>query len=68
MKFIIDVEDDKSPFVVELLENLSFVDIEALSEGAAKTLEGIRQAVVEVNLIKEGKLEGTPAEDLFNDL
>lgn len=47
-------------------------DLEALeyqdSGVKEQILQGIRDAVKEVNLIKAGKLKGIPAKDLLNEL
>jgi len=47
-------------------------DLEVLEYDDADTkeqiLQGIRDAVKEVNLIKAGKLKGIPAKDLLNEL
>ena len=39
-----------------------------MSTEKAQILEGIRQAIVELNLIKAGKLEGIDAKELLNEL
>ncbi len=53
---------------MELLQSLSFVKAKPLTPYKAEVLEGIREAVEEMKLIKAGKLKGRPAEDLFNEL
>lgn len=39
MKVLIDVKDNKSEFVIELLKNLSFVKTEAISTSKAQFLK-----------------------------
>jgi hypothetical protein len=68
MKVLLDIKDNKAPFVMELLQSLSFVKAKPLTPYKAEVLEGIREAVEEMKLIKAGKLKGRPAEDLFNEL
>ena len=68
MKVLIDIKDDKADFVMELLQSFSFVKTKTLSPHKAEVLEGIQEAVQEMKLIKEGKLTGRNAEDLFNEL
>ena len=68
MKVLLDMEDSKVPFVLELLKNLPFVKAKKLSPYKAKVLEDIREAVEEMNLIKAGKLEARDAEELFREL
>ncbi len=68
MKVLLDIEDSKVAFVMELLKNFKFVKTKALTPYKAEVLEGIKEAVEEINLIKEGKLEGKPARDLLDEL
>ncbi len=68
MKVLLDIEDSKVAFVMELLKNFKFVKAKTLTPYKAEILEGIKEAVDEMNLIKEGKLEGKPARDLLNEL
>jgi hypothetical protein len=68
MKVIIDIEDSKVAFIMELLKNFKFVKTKPLTPYKAEVLEGIKEAVEEINLIKEGKLKGKPARDLLNEL
>lgn len=53
---------------MELLGSLSFVKAKELTPYKAEVLEGVKEAVEEMKLIKAGKLKGRPAEDLFNEL
>ncbi len=68
MKVLLDIQDSKAPFVMELLNNLSFVKAKQLTAYKAEVLEGIKEAVEEMQLIKEGKLKGTPAKELLDEL
>ena len=68
MKVLLDIKDTKARFVMELLESLSFVKAKELTPYKAEVLEGIKEAVEEMKLIKAGKLKGRPAEALFNEL
>lgn len=68
MKALLDIKDTKAPFVMELLHSFSFVKVKPLTPYKAEVLEGIKEAVEEMKLIKAGKLKGRPAEDLFNEL
>jgi hypothetical protein len=66
----IKVPDKKYPFFKELVKNLGFVKEVVTDDQPTKEqiLDGIREAVEEVKLIKAGKLKGRKAEDLFNEL
>lgn len=68
MKVLLDIQDNKVPFVMELLKNLSFVKTKQLTNYKAEVLESIKEAVEEMNLIKQGKLKGIPAKELLDDL
>ena len=69
------IPDKKMPLFIELAKSLSFVkkiEVEEVEEYKESTkeeiLEGIRQAVKEVNLIKQGKLKGKPLKELLDEL
>ena len=49
---------------MELLNNFKFVKAKLLTPYKAEVLEGIREAVEEMKLIKDGKIRGLPAKDL----
>ena len=68
MKLLLDIKDSKAAFIIELLKNFSFVKANQLTPYKADVLEGIKEAVEEMRLIKAGKLKGRPAEDLLNEL
>jgi hypothetical protein len=68
MKILLDIKDEKSEFILELLRNFSFVKTEPLSVYKENVIKGIKKGVMEVNLINEGKLKGIPARDLLNEL
>ena len=68
MKVLLDIKDTKADFVMELLNNFSFVKAKPLSPYKAKVLEDMKEAVEQMQLIKEGKLVARDAEELFNEL
>ncbi len=68
MKILLDIKDNIAAFIMELLRNFKFVKVKPITEEGAKLAEDIRQAVEELNLIKEGKLEARNAEELINEL
>ena len=62
------ITDNKYQLFIELVRNLNFVK-KIIEEPAKKEiLDGIREAVEEMNLIKAGKLKGRPAEEIFNEI
>jgi len=68
MKVILDINDDKAPFILEVLKNFKDIKTKPLTNYKANVLEGMQQAIEEVKLIKQGKLKGIPAKDLLNEL
>jgi hypothetical protein len=68
MKVLLDIKDSKAQFVMELLKSFSFVKAKPLTPYKAAILEGLKEAVEEMKLIKSGKLKARNAEDLFNEL
>ncbi len=64
------IPDKKYTIFIELLKSIDFIKkIEETNEPTKEdVLEGIREAVQEVNLIKAGKLKGINAKDLLNEL
>jgi hypothetical protein len=68
MKIILEIKDEKASFIMEVLKDFKDVKAIPLSNYKADVLEGIKEAVEEVNLIKQGKLKGIPARELLNEL
>jgi hypothetical protein len=68
MKVLLDIKDDKAPYLMEILNSLSFVKTKQLTPYKAKVLQDIKEAVEEMKLIKSGKLKGRKAEELFDEL
>jgi hypothetical protein len=68
MKVILDIQDSKASFIMEVLANFPFVKAKPITPYKAKVLEDVGEAVAEMKLIKEGKLEARNAEDLFDEL
>jgi hypothetical protein len=67
----IKVPDNKYSFFVELVKNLGFakqIVVEEEEPAKAEILNGIREAVEEVNLIKQGKKKSVPLKDFLNEL
>jgi hypothetical protein len=68
MKVLVDVKDNKGDFILELLNNFSFVRAKSISPAKAQLLEEIKEAVENLNLVKQGKLEARPAKDLLDEI
>ncbi len=68
MKVLLDIKDTKAHFILELLRNFPFVKTKPLTPYKADVLEGIKEAVEEMKLIKEGKIKPRNAEDFLHEL
>lgn len=68
MQLLVDIEEQKVEFVLELLSNFKFVKTQAISKEKYEILESLTLATQEVNLIKLGKKNGKNIKDLINEL
>ncbi len=68
MKLILDIQDQKVPFFMELLENFNYVKAKPLAPAYAKVLEELNEAVENMKLVNQGKLKPRPVEELLNEL
>lgn len=68
MKVLLDIKDDKAAFIMELLNNFKFVKAQPLTPFKAEVLEGLKEAVEEVNQIKAGKKKAQPLSEFLNEL
>jgi len=68
MKVILEINDEKAPFILEVLKNFKDIKAKPLTSYKANVLEGLKEAIEEVKLIKQGKLKGIPAKELLNEL
>lgn len=68
MKILLDIKDEKADFVMELLDSLKFVKAKPLTPYKAEVLEGLREAVEQVNLAKQGKVHLKSARQLLDEL
>jgi len=64
----LDIKDNKALHLVEVLKSLPYVKTVTLSDEKAMLMEDIKEAVEELKLIKQGKLEGIPAKQLLDEL
>ncbi len=68
------IPNNKYPLFIEFAKSIDFIkkieEEEEVEEVRSKEqiLAGLKQAIKEVNLITKGKLKGTNARDLINEL
>lgn len=68
MKVILDIQDKKADFVIELLNNLSFLKIKQITQKKTELIVEIKEAVDNLNLVKKGKMKAKPLNDLLDEL
>ena len=68
MKILLDIKDNKVDFVMEMLRNFSFIKAKPLTPYKAQVLQDLRDAVKNMNLVKQKKLKARPAKDLLDEL
>lgn len=69
MKLLLDIKDSKVAFFLEIIKNFSFVKkATPISTAKANLMQEIKEAVEELKLVREGKLEARNAEDLIDEL
>ena len=68
MKVLLDIKDEKAFHLLEVLKSLPYVKTEQLTDEKAQLMSEIRQAVENLNLVREGKLKARPAKELLDEL
>jgi len=68
MKLIVDVQDNRVPFFMELISSLSFVKAKPISKEKAVLMGEIEEAVKNVRLAKEGKIKAKPLSELLDEI
>jgi hypothetical protein len=68
MKVILDIKDDKYDSVIKMLKQFSFIKVTPVTPHKAQILKDLKEAVENLNLVKQGKLKARPAKDLLDEL
>ncbi|MBK8053198.1 MAG: hypothetical protein IPK35_08005 [Saprospiraceae bacterium] len=68
MKVILDVNENKADFVLELLNSLPFIKVVTVNKKKEKFLKDLQDSVDEVNLAIQGKVKLKSAEEILNEL
>ena len=58
MKVLLEIKDDKAPFILEMLKNFKYVKTKPLTNYKAEVLEGLKEAVEEQGQIRDGNACG----------
>jgi hypothetical protein len=68
MKVLLDIPDNKASSLMDVLKSIPYVKAKPLTDEKAQLMGEIRQAVEEMKLVRAGKLEARPIEDLLDEL
>ena len=68
MKVLLDIKDNKAAFFMELLNSFPYVKAKELTPAKSILIEGIKESVEEMKLIKAGKLKARSAKELLDEL
>lgn len=68
MKVLLDIQDNKAQSLLEVLKSLPYVKAKTISGEKAKILVELKEAVENLNLVRQGKLKARPARELLNEL
>lgn len=68
MKVLLDIQDNKAIHLMAVLKSLPYVKTKAISNEKALLIEEIKDAVENLNLVKQGKLKARPARELLDEL
>ena len=68
-KVVLNVASSKYNFLMELLRNFNFVQIEENDgDSREEIIANLKEAAKDLKLLKAGKLETRPARELLNEL
>jgi hypothetical protein len=68
MKVLLDIQEQKAAFFMEVLRNFSFVQATPLTDTKAEFLKDLKDSVKEVQLAKEGKLKLQSAREVLDEI
>ena len=65
MQYILEVDNKKDKFLMELLKHFRFVKARPLTKANLQFINGLRHSVEEVKMAKKGKVKLQKAKDLL---
>lgn len=68
MQYLLEIDDNKDKFVMEVLKHFRFVKTKPLSKENINFIKELQHSVEEVNNAKKGKIKLQTAKDLLNEL
>ena len=67
MKIVLEIQENRMPFFIELIKNFSFIKIEKADSKKA-VLKNIEQGLKEVQMVLKGKLKSRSAKAFLDEL
>lgn len=64
----LQIKEERFRFFMELIRSLDFVAVAKTEDTHDEVVANVRQGLKEVELIKEGRLKGRPAQRLLDEL
>jgi len=64
----LNIKEGKFQFFMELVKNFDFVQIDPDGDSKEEVMTNLKQGFKEMKLYKQGKMRGTPLNDLLNEL
>jgi hypothetical protein len=68
MHVLLNIPDGKAPFLMDVLQHISYVKVTPLTDEKALLLGELREAVEEMKQIKAGKKNARNAEEFLHEL
>lgn len=68
MKILLEVNDNKASFLMEVLKNFSFVKTTQLTDAKAEFMKELKESIDQVKLAKKGKVKLKSGNDLLDEL
>lgn len=68
MKILLEIPDNKAHSFMDVLNSISYVKAKPITDGKARLLSEMKDAIDEMNLIKKGDITARNAEDFLNEL
>ena len=68
MKLLLEIQDNKALHLLEVLKGLSYVKATPISDKKALLMVEMKEAVENLKLVRQGKLQAISAKDLLNEL
>ncbi len=68
MQYLLEVDDNKDKFLLEILKHFRFVKTRPLSKANVQFVTELQQSIEQVKQAKKGKVKLQKAKDILNEL